>query len=140
MQSCSAAVRWPCLRLAAAQSRSPGGGGTMTVTNWTLDGPTNRKVGANEAFQTLRAWTFEQGYGELEGRPSRELWDVVDWTDPHWAAEGGESLARLHHLARLGGIKAAVKQAHRGPVRHPGKARNGQECRQKRRHQDGFLL
>jgi probable phosphoglycerate mutase len=38
----------------------------------------------------------EQGYGVLEGRPSRELWDVVDWTDPHWAAEGGESLARLH--------------------------------------------
>jgi broad specificity phosphatase PhoE len=38
----------------------------------------------------------EQGYGELEGRPSRELWDVVDWTDPHWAAPGGESLAELH--------------------------------------------
>ncbi|SFE09966.1 histidine phosphatase family protein [Blastococcus tunisiensis] len=38
----------------------------------------------------------EQGYGELEGRPSRELWDVVDWTDPHWAAAGGESLAELH--------------------------------------------
>jgi broad specificity phosphatase PhoE len=43
----------------------------------------------------------EQGYGELEGRPSRELWDVVDWTDPHWAAEGGESLAQLH--ARVAG-------------------------------------
>ncbi|MGY1705876.1 histidine phosphatase family protein [Geodermatophilus sp. SYSU D00697] len=38
----------------------------------------------------------EQGYGVLEGRPSRELWDVVDWSDPHWAAEGGESLAELH--------------------------------------------
>jgi broad specificity phosphatase PhoE len=38
----------------------------------------------------------EQGYGVLEGRPSRELWDVVDWTDPHWAAPGGESLAELH--------------------------------------------
>ncbi|MCW2703918.1 MAG: Phosphoglycerate mutase [Blastococcus sp.] len=38
----------------------------------------------------------EQGYGLLEGRPSRELWDVVDWTDPHWAADGGESLAELH--------------------------------------------
>lgn len=37
-----------------------------------------------------------QGYGVLEGRPSRELWDLVDWTDPHWAAEGGESLAQLH--------------------------------------------
>ena len=38
----------------------------------------------------------EQGYGVLEGRPSRELWDVVDWTDPHWAAPGGETLAELH--------------------------------------------
>jgi probable phosphoglycerate mutase len=38
----------------------------------------------------------EQGYGVLEGRPSRDLWDLVDWTDPHWAAEGGESLAQLH--------------------------------------------
>jgi broad specificity phosphatase PhoE len=38
----------------------------------------------------------EQGYGVLEGRLSRELWDVVDWTDPHWSAEGGESLAQLH--------------------------------------------
>ena len=38
----------------------------------------------------------EQGYGVLEGRPSRQLWDVVDWTDPHWAAEGGESLAQVH--------------------------------------------
>ena len=42
----------------------------------------------------------EQGYGVLEGRPSRELWDVVDWSDPHWAAPGGESLAELH--ARVG--------------------------------------
>ena len=42
----------------------------------------------------------EHGYGVLEGRPSRELWDVVDWTDPHWAAQGGESLAELH--ARVG--------------------------------------
>ena len=38
----------------------------------------------------------EQGYGVLEGRSSRELWDVVDWTDPHWTAEGGESLAQLY--------------------------------------------
>ena len=38
----------------------------------------------------------EQGYGALEGRRSRELWDVVDWTDPHWSAEGGESLSQLH--------------------------------------------
>jgi broad specificity phosphatase PhoE len=43
----------------------------------------------------------EQGYGVLEGRPSRELWDVVDWTDPQWAADGGESLAQLY--ARVAG-------------------------------------
>src|SRR5919206_1134751 len=43
----------------------------------------------------------EQGYGVLEGRPSRELWDLVDWTDPHWSPEGGESLAQLH--ARVAG-------------------------------------
>jgi broad specificity phosphatase PhoE len=47
----------------------------------------------------------EQGYGVLEGRPSRELWDVVDWTDPHWSAEGGESLAQLH-----GRVGAYLKQ------------------------------
>ena len=50
----------------------------------------------------------EQGYGVLEGRPSRELWDVVDWNDPHWAAEGGESLARLH--ARVAGYLAALRR------------------------------
>lgn len=50
----------------------------------------------------------EQGYGVLEGRPSRELWDVVDWTDPHWAAEGGESLAQLH--ARVAGLLARLRR------------------------------
>ncbi|MCA0144748.1 histidine phosphatase family protein [Blastococcus sp. LR1] len=45
---------------------------------------------------TTAAELREQGYGVLEGRPSRELWDVVDWTDASWAAEGGESLAELH--------------------------------------------
>jgi broad specificity phosphatase PhoE len=48
----------------------------------------------------------EQGYGVLEGRPSRELWDVVDWIDPHWAAPGGESLAELH--ARVGAYLKAL--------------------------------
>ena len=50
----------------------------------------------------------EQGYGVLEGRPSRELWDIVDWTDPHWAAEGGESLAQLYGrvAAYLDGLRA----------------------------------
>ena len=50
----------------------------------------------------------EQGYGVLEGRPSRELWDVVDWTDPHWAAEGGESLAALH--ARVAALLARLRE------------------------------
>jgi probable phosphoglycerate mutase len=45
---------------------------------------------------TVTADLREQGYGVLEGRPSRELWDVVDWTDPHWSADGGESVAELH--------------------------------------------
>jgi broad specificity phosphatase PhoE len=51
----------------------------------------------------------EQGYGVLEGRPSRELWDVVDWTDPHWAAEGGESLAGLH--ARVAALLGELRTA-----------------------------
>jgi broad specificity phosphatase PhoE len=50
----------------------------------------------------------EQGYGVLEGRPSRELWDVVDWTDPHWAAEGGESLADLH--TRVAALLARLRE------------------------------
>ncbi len=45
---------------------------------------------------TTSAALREQAYGVLEGRPSRELWDIVDWTDPRWSAEGGESLAQLH--------------------------------------------
>ncbi|MBY3553274.1 histidine phosphatase family protein [Modestobacter lapidis] len=49
----------------------------------------------------------EQGYGVLEGRPSRELWDLVDWTDPHWSADGGESLAQLH--ARVAGHLAGLR-------------------------------
>jgi probable phosphoglycerate mutase len=50
----------------------------------------------------------EQGYGVLEGRPSRELWDVVDWTDPHWSAEGGESLAQLH--GRVAAFLGALRE------------------------------
>ena len=50
----------------------------------------------------------EQGYGVLEGRPSRELWDVVDWTDPHWSAEGGESLAQLHE--RVAGYLSELRR------------------------------
>lgn len=55
----------------------------------------------------------EQAYGILEGRPSRELWDLVDWTDPHWAAQGGESLAQLHSRVAgyLTGLRAAPPAA-----------------------------
>ncbi|MCU1604599.1 MAG: Phosphoglycerate mutase [Modestobacter sp.] len=56
----------------------------------------------------------EQGYGVLEGRPSRELWDLVDWTDPHWSAEGGESLAQLH--ARVAGYLAGLQADPPAPV------------------------
>ncbi|MCZ2825372.1 MULTISPECIES: histidine phosphatase family protein [unclassified Modestobacter] len=56
----------------------------------------------------------EQGYGALEGRPSRELWDVVDWTDPHWSAEGGESLAQLH--ARVAGYLDRLRADPPAPV------------------------
>jgi probable phosphoglycerate mutase len=50
----------------------------------------------------------EQSYGVLEGRPSAELWDVVNWTDPHWSASGGESLADLHSRVQafLGNLAA----------------------------------
>src|SRR3954449_4026389 len=56
----------------------------------------------------------EQGYGVLEGRPSVELWDVVDWTDPHWSAEGGESLAQLH--ARVAGLVRQLRADPPPPV------------------------
>ncbi|MGY1812994.1 histidine phosphatase family protein [Blastococcus sp. SYSU D00820] len=56
----------------------------------------------------------EQGYGVLEGRRSRDLWDVVDWTDVHWKADGGESLAELH--ARVGGYLASLRAAPPAPV------------------------
>ena len=59
--------------------------------------PCARSTGLSVATSPLLR---EQSYGVLEGRPSRELWDVVDWTDPHWAAEGGESLAQLHARVR----------------------------------------
>ena len=56
----------------------------------------------------------EQGYGVLEGRPSRELWDLVDWTDPHWSAEGGETLAQMH--ARVAGYLAGLQADPPAPV------------------------
>jgi broad specificity phosphatase PhoE len=57
---------------------------------------------------TTTAALREQGYGVLEGRPSRELWNLVDWTDPHWRANGGESLAQLHE--RVAGYLAGLRR------------------------------
>src|SRR4051794_8565873 len=65
------------------------------------------------AVQTTPALR-EQGYGVLEGRPSRELWDLVDWTDPHWSAEGGESLAQLH--GRVADLVEHLREAPPAPV------------------------
>ena len=67
----------------------------------------------------------EQGYGILEGRPSHELWDVVDWDDVHWSAEAGESLAQLHarvaayldHLRRHVPADVAVLVTHGDTIR-----------------------
>ena len=49
----------------------------------------------------------DEGCGLLGGRPSRELWASVDWTDPQWAAQGGGSLAGLH--ARVGACLKALR-------------------------------
>jgi len=38
----------------------------------------------------------EQGYGVLEGWASSDAAQVVEWWDPDWAPEGGESLTQLH--------------------------------------------
>lgn len=44
-----------------------GGGGTMTVSNWTLDGKTNRKVPLNSAFDFNVGATLNVGAGQLDG-------------------------------------------------------------------------
>ena len=45
------------------------------------------------------------GLRRARGPAVPRLWDVVDWTDPHWSAEGGESLAELH-----GRVEAYLKE------------------------------
>jgi hypothetical protein len=44
-----------------------GGGGTMTVSNWTLDGKTNRKVPLNDAFSFNVGGTLNIGSGQADG-------------------------------------------------------------------------
>ncbi|WP_164702086.1 histidine phosphatase family protein [Modestobacter sp. KNN46-3] len=81
----------------AARTRDGGGPGALVSSDLHRAVQTAEHCAAATglALSTTPALR-EQGYGVLEGRPSRELWDVVDWTDPHWSAEGGESLTQLH--------------------------------------------
>lgn len=44
-----------------------GGGGTMTVSNWTLDGKTNRKIPLNSAFSFNVGGTLNIGSGQPDG-------------------------------------------------------------------------
>jgi hypothetical protein len=44
-----------------------GGGGTMTVSNWTLDGATNRKVPLSSAFNFSVGGTLNVGAGQADG-------------------------------------------------------------------------
>jgi hypothetical protein len=44
-----------------------GGGGTMTVSGWTLDGSTNRRVPANKAFNFLVGGTLNLAAGQPDG-------------------------------------------------------------------------
>lgn len=48
----------------------------------------------------------EQAYGVLEGRSARDAARLVDGADLHWAAEGAESRAQLHH--RVNGYLQAL--------------------------------
>jgi len=44
-----------------------GGGGTMTVSNWTLDGNNNRKIPLNSAFNFNVGGTLNVGAGQPDG-------------------------------------------------------------------------
>ena len=44
-----------------------GGGGTMTVSNWTLDGKNNRKIPLNNAFNFNVGGTLNIGAGQADG-------------------------------------------------------------------------
>ena len=44
-----------------------GGGGTMTVNNWTLDGPSNRRVPATQTFDFKIGATLTIGNAQPEG-------------------------------------------------------------------------
>ena len=44
-----------------------GGGGTMTVSNWTLDGSVNRRIPANNAFNFSIGATLNVGAAQADG-------------------------------------------------------------------------
>ena len=44
-----------------------GGGGTMTVSNWTLDGPVNRRIPLGNAFNFSVGATLNVGAAQAEG-------------------------------------------------------------------------
>lgn len=44
-----------------------GGGGTMTISNWTLDGPVNRRFPQNSAFNFSVGGTLNIGAGQADG-------------------------------------------------------------------------
>jgi spore coat protein U-like protein len=44
-----------------------GGGGTMTVSNWTLDGPVNRRIPLNSAFNFSVGGRLNVGAAQAEG-------------------------------------------------------------------------
>ena len=44
-----------------------GGGGTMTVSNWTLDGPINRRIPLNRVFNFSVGATLNVGAGQADG-------------------------------------------------------------------------
>lgn len=55
------------LPAAAVTLTRAGGGGTMTVSNWTLDGKTNRKFPLNRAFDFNVGGTLNIGAGQPDG-------------------------------------------------------------------------
>jgi hypothetical protein len=55
------------LPTAAVTLTRVGGGGTMTVTNWTVDGSANRKIPLNSAFNFNVGGTLNVGAGQPDG-------------------------------------------------------------------------
>lgn len=54
--------------------------------------------GANEVFQTLRAWTFEHGYGELLDQHREQMKDTVIWNIELGRTLTGPDISRAEAL------------------------------------------